>query len=258
MLDMGVSRKKARSHESMLALLFPGGAAFYRACSSPSNVPAAVPARAGVPLATVFFDPEGRLERGRGPSGELASTRYVPVHSGDLLVRPAEDGMFEPEFLSESQAAPFLADENCISAWLGECNDGALAKDSDGTVGYRLLELSHLTEPPDAAALGVKTGAQWAPLRASRGPGGDAPAILASKVHVSDDDYAALFATARGLALWHRSVNFCAVCGGETRPFRDGANQKCVDCGTRFRPRTGDSQQKAPAALAPVSVAGHD
>ena len=157
--------------------------------------------------------------------------------------------MFEPEFLSESQAAPFLADDKCISAWLGECNEGALAAGSDGTVGYRLLELSHLPESPDAAALGVEEGTQWTPLRASRGPGGDAAAILASQVQVSHDDYAALFATARGLALWHRSVRFCAVCGGETRPFRDGANQKCVECGARFRPRTGAAAIQAPPRL---------
>jgi len=89
----------------------------------------------------------------------------------------------------------------------------------------------------------VAASAQWVPLRASRGPGGGAGAILDSQVMLPEggDDYAALLAMARGLALWHRSVNFCAVCGGATRPFRDGANQKCVECGERFRPRTDPS-----------------
>lgn len=193
------------------------------------------------PHAAVFFDPQGRLERTRSPSSEVACTRYVPVHSGLLLANEHEDGIFDPVFLTEEQAAAFLEVDGVINAWLGQCSDGVLASGSDGAVGYRLLELSHLEQAPAAAALGVPDGASWVALRASRGPGGGDGTILASRVLLRDDDYASILAIARGLALWHRSVRFCAICGGKTAPFRDGANQKCTECGARFRPRTDPS-----------------
>ncbi|KAL1530567.1 hypothetical protein AB1Y20_001468 [Prymnesium parvum] len=196
--------------------------------------------RAGSIHSTVFFDPEGRLHRTRGPSAAQATVRFVPVYAGLLLMQPGEHGMLDPLFLSEAQAAPFLAAEGSINAWLGESDEGALADGSNGTVGYRLLELSHLPEQPSAASMGEES-AQWVALRAPRGPASQSSALLGARVRLRHDDFAALLATARGLALWHRSVRFCASCGGRTRPFRDGANQKCEACGSRFRPRTDPS-----------------
>ena len=55
------------------------------------------------------------------------------------------------------------------------------------------------------------------------------------------DDDVALVASARALGLWHRSVRYCAACGGETAPHRAGRNRRCVVCGARYRPRVDPS-----------------
>ena len=57
---------------------------------------------------------------------------------------------------------------------------------------------------------------------------------------LTDDDDAALLSTARGLALWHRSIRFCSNCGSsDVRMYRGG--KRCESCGTRFRPRLDTS-----------------
>ena len=88
--------------------------------------------------------------------------------------------------------------------------------------------MSQLGEPP---ALGGDK-AQWMALRPRAGP-----SILDL---LTDDDDAALLSTARGLALWHRSIRFCSNCGSsDVRMYRGG--KRCESCGTRFRPRLDTS-----------------
>ena len=153
------------------------------------------------------------------------------------------DARLEPVLLDEEVAAPFLAQDGSIKAWLGTAIEGRLAQhgiqdDDSGEQppGFWLLELSHLPEPPS-----ILDGS-WTALRAAGGPGGGENAIIDSKVRMSSDDEVALLSVARGLALWHRSVPFCAVSGEPTVPVRNGRNaQSVTGSGTRHRPRTDPS-----------------
>ena len=184
--------------------------------------------------------------RTTGPAGGEVE-RFVPVHEGRLLTRPAAEGTdarLEPVLLDAEAAAPFLAQDGSIQAWLGTASEGPLAQhgihdDASGGVqppGFWLLELSHLPDPPS-----ILDGS-WTALRAASGPGGGANAILDSKVGMSSDDEVALLSVARGLGLWHRSVPFCAVSGDRTVPVRNGRNaQSVTGSGTRHRPRTDPS-----------------
>mmetsp|Transcript_40662 Transcript_40662/g.130917 ORF Transcript_40662/g.130917 Transcript_40662/m.130917 type:complete len:225 (+) Transcript_40662:127-801(+) len=81
--------------------------------------------------------------------------------------------------------------------------------------------------------LGMSSEVTWALLRDRKGR-----SVCDSLVA---DDYAALLGSARGLALWHRSVPFCAKCGGRTESHRAGRNRRCQECSERFRPRVDPS-----------------
>ena len=70
-----------------------------------------------------------------------------------------------------------------------------------------MLDLSPLPSAPSAAALGLSSSAHRAKLRDRRAP---PPAPL----DLLAPDCAALLALANGMAQWHRSVRFCAKCGG--------------------------------------------
>lgn len=185
-----------------------------------------------------FFDTSGRLQRGGTPPKEHTRL-YAPVHKGNSLVSEDPLGNFRPLLLTQEEADPYTSQEGCIEVWLGGASEGALANLHEGEhgsrpdVGFWLLELSHLEAPPSASELGLPGNAQWAPLRDRAGP-----SICDRLV---DDDYAALLATARGLAAWHRSIPFCAKCGGRTVSYRAGRNRKCENCGARYRPRLDPS-----------------
>ena len=201
--------------------------------------------RATTTRCSAFFDTECRLRRTTGPTGGEVD-RFVPVHCGKLLTRPAAEGTdarLEPVLLDADAAAPFLAQDGSIRAWLGTATEGPLAQhgildDELGELqppGFWLLELSHLPEMPS-----IRDGT-WTPLRAAGGPGGGASAILDNDVGLSSDDEVALLSVARGLGLWHRSVPFCAVSGGRMAPVRHGRNAQSGASGTRHRPRTDPS-----------------
>lgn len=187
-----------------------------------------------------FFDTVGRLQRTASPPRGVSDC-YVPVFRGDVLLDAAPEST-APVTLSAADAAQWLDDEDCVAAWLGSADEGPLAALSPGAApaGFWLLELSHLTAPP------VIGGARWAPFRTSSSaePSSAAPVIDRGGIRgaISDDE-AALLATARGLAAWHRSVKFCSSCGSPTLPARHGRNRQCVDaaCGARFRPRLDPS-----------------
>ena len=168
----------------------------------------------------VFFDTNGRLQRGATPGG--GQRRYVPVHDGLSLLEPHGDGGWRPALLAPEEVE--RDDAGCIEAFLGTVAEGVLAADA-GQVDYYLLDVSHL---PAAPALGAAE-AVWAPLRARAGP---------SPCDTLECDEAALLGTAAGMAQWHRSVTFCAQCGSaDVKPYREGKGRQCAVCKARFRPR---------------------
>lgn len=67
-----------------------------------------------------------------------------------------------------------------------------------------MLDLSHLPAAPSASALCA--GACWAKLRDRR--------VVPSPCDLLAPDHASLLALAAGMSNWHRSVRFCAKCGG--------------------------------------------
>ena len=168
-----------------------------------------------------FFDTSGRFQRGVKTG---ASTFYTAVHDGKSLVH--HDAAWRPALLSFAEAEDALASDGSVAAFLGSVDEHS---DSPLAAGdYWLLETSHLPEPP-----ALLDGAVWEPLRASAGP---------SVCDDLENDEAALLATARGMAHWHRSVKFCASCGsGDIETYRDGKGRRCTACGTRFRPRLDPS-----------------
>lgn len=70
-----------------------------------------------------------------------------------------------------------------------------------------MLDLSPLPSAPSAALLGVSSSARWAKLR-------DRRAAPPAPLDLLAPDCAALLALANGMAQWHRSMRFCAKCGG--------------------------------------------
>ncbi|GMI13576.1 hypothetical protein TrVE_jg2301 [Triparma verrucosa] len=182
-------------------------------------------------LSTPFFDTSGRLQRTTSPPAPQpgAETFYVPVYNGEVLMD--DDGAM---LLGEAAVAPYMAQDDCVVSWLGSATEGALAAKGSAQAKYWLLELSHLEERPDALG-------EWAPLREAGGGGTAAAVLSGAGGNRCADDVAALLNTARGLALWHRSVKFCSACGGKTEAVRHGRNRQCKDCGARYRPRVDPS-----------------
>lgn len=68
-----------------------------------------------------------------------------------------------------------------------------------------MLDLSHLPAAPSASALGCAE-ARWTKLRDRR--------VVPSPCDLLAPDHASLLALAAGMSNWHRSVRFCAKCGG--------------------------------------------
>ena len=209
-----------------------------------------------------FFDTENRLRRGVTAS-DARPALYVPIHDGLCLIAQGANAAESPKpvllsanealslaagdtsasQLSRKEAADALADTGSICAFLGsieppvtdhatgssppgDSSSPDAAHDSPLAPGdYWLLDTSHLDEAP---ALEGSAG-EWTPLRARAGP---------SVCDSLSNDEAALLATARGLAVWHRSVKFCSTCGSSTiESYRNGKGRRCVECGMRFRPR---------------------
>ena len=171
-----------------------------------------------------FFTTANRFQRGLAPDTSRPKF-FTAVHDGQsLVVGDAEDGQWRPALLSADDAEAVLSEGGCLEAILGTVDESS---DSPLPAGdYWLLETSHLDEAPP---LGASAGAIWQPLRAAAGP---------SVCDGLESDEAALLATARGMAHWHRSVRFCASCGSaDLEPYRDGKGLRCASCGTRFRPR---------------------
>ena len=79
----------------------------------------------------VFFDTNGRLQRGATPSG--GQRRYVPVHDGlSLLEKQGDDG-WRPVLLTPEEVErddPERDDPGSVEAFLGTVAEGALAADA--------------------------------------------------------------------------------------------------------------------------------
>ena len=183
-------------------------------------------------VAKVFFNTEGRLERS---SPEQGLTCLVPVYKGLSLVKPAAGGGLEPVLLGSVPEVPGAEGTDGFEvAWLGRAGSGPLLELQERmkSQGFWLLDLSSSEEAPDVTALNAKDG-QWSQLRSRKGP-----SVIDD---LAADDYAALLSTAAALSEWHRSVPFCAKCGGRTASFRNGLNRRCEVCHARFRPRLDPS-----------------
>jgi len=74
----------------------------------------------------VFFDTNGRLQRGVTPSG--GQRRYVPVHDGLSLLEPHGDDGWRPVLLTPEEVE--RDDPGCVEAFLGTVAEGALAADA--------------------------------------------------------------------------------------------------------------------------------
>ena len=162
-------------------------------------------------VAKVFFNTSGRLERGSVSDSSDSPGCLVPVYRGLCLVRKAPSSeTLEPVLLSELPEIPGF--EGQLLAWLGRPSSGPLlelqqrALRKDAGKGFWLLDLSASAEAPEGSLLGAE--GEWSKLRSRSGP-----SVLDA---LAADDYAALLSTAVGLSEWHRSVPFCAKCGGRT------------------------------------------
>jgi hypothetical protein len=74
----------------------------------------------------VFFDTNGRLQRGATPSG--GQRRYVPVHDGLSLLEPHGNDGWRPVLLTPEEVE--RDDPGCVEAFLGTVAEGALAADA--------------------------------------------------------------------------------------------------------------------------------
>ena len=74
----------------------------------------------------VFFDTNGRLQRGATPSG--GQRRYVPVHDGLSLLEPHGGDGWRPVLLTPEEVE--RDDPGCVEAFLGTVAEGALAADA--------------------------------------------------------------------------------------------------------------------------------
>ena len=167
-------------------------------------------------VAKVFFNTSGRLERGSVSDSSEAPRCLVPVYQGLCLVRkaPSSDSL-EPVLLSEVPGKESSESSGGqFRAYLGRPTSGPLLELQKRTLekggacgaGFWLLDLSASPEAPEGSVLGAE--GEWSKLRSRSGP-----SVLDA---LAADDYAALLSTAVGLSEWHRSVPFCAKCGGRT------------------------------------------
>ena len=162
-------------------------------------------------MAKVFFNTSGRLERGSVSDSSESPGCLVPVYRGLCLLRKAPSSeTLEPVLLPELPEIPGF--EGQLLAFLGRPSSGPLlelqqrALRKDAGKGFWLLDLSASAEAPEGSLLGAE--GEWSKLRSRSGP-----SVLDA---LAADDYAALLSTAVGLSEWHRSVPFCAKCGGRT------------------------------------------
>ncbi|CAE7946992.1 NUDT12, partial [Symbiodinium sp. KB8] len=162
-------------------------------------------------VAKVFFNTSGRLERGSVSDSSESPGCLVPVYRGLCLLRKAPSSeTLEPVLLPELPEIPGF--EGQLLAFLGRPSSGPLlelqqrALRKDAGKGFWLLDLSASAEAPEGSLLGAE--GEWSKLRSRSGP-----SVLDA---LAADDYAALLSTAVGLSEWHRSVPFCAKCGGRT------------------------------------------
>ncbi len=94
----------------------------------------------------------------------------------------------------------------------------------DGDVAYFATDLSHLEEPANHVPLPENTSFE------------DLRRLAGDLEHGT----ATMLAYARALAYWHRTHQFCGMCGAPTESRKAGHERKCTnpDCGKTHFPRT--------------------
>mmetsp|Transcript_15614 Transcript_15614/g.47433 ORF Transcript_15614/g.47433 Transcript_15614/m.47433 type:complete len:242 (+) Transcript_15614:161-886(+) len=177
-----------------------------------------------------FFDSQGAIVRGAAPP---SSPRvYLPVHSGLSLIE-GSPGDYRASFLTESDVQGLVNEQGSIAACIGRATEASLLGRrlaercgcAPGDASLWVLDVSHRDTPPEFPG-------QWLAIRGGAG----AYTVLEG---LQDDADAALLASARGFAHWHRSIPHCAKCGARTESKRAGRQRQCINesCGARFRPR---------------------
>lgn len=175
----------------------------------------------GLAPGRVFFDTQGRFERGVTPSSAADAVKlFAPVCDGKSLIACESASAPKPGLLSEADAEAMGGER----IFLGRV-DSSSPSTSLQPAEYWLLDCTATSDDPTEAPAGF----EWMPLRARAGP---------SICDSLDCDEAALLATARGMSIWHQSIKFCSSCGSpDIELYRDGKGRRCSACGTRFRPR---------------------
>jgi len=144
-----------------------------------------------------------------------AGSRFVLVWQGKNLFNTLANGEYTARFLSPMEAEPLIADPNAIVIFLGK---------HQGNYVFG-LDVSHLDQVPPSV-LGESA------LEQLRSVGG----------LLTQDHDAGVFASARGMSVWHRTTKFCSKCGsGDMKPAKAGTSRACGSCGARVFPRTDPS-----------------
>lgn len=134
-----------------------------------------------------------------------AETLFCPINNGQCLFKLDE---IEPVLLSKSHLLTLHID-HCI--FLGKSEQGAIF-----AIDQNKLRFSSQEE--------LLTLGQWLPLRQNT-------AIL-SPFHAS------VLALAKGLVHWHKSHQFCGLCGNTNRSTEAGHARRCTECRNMTFPRT--------------------
>ena len=152
---------------------------------------------------------------GRETALESADARFVLVWQGKNLFKRRAENSWDIALLDHEEAHVFTTDSQAIMIFLGQYNGQHIFG----------LDVSHLQEF-------TVPGHEDAVFEQLRSIGG---------LLVNDHD-AGLLASARGMAVWHRSTLFCANCGsGDMKAINVGTSRKCGSCGARVFPRTDPS-----------------
>lgn len=172
------------------------------------------------------------------------STRYIPVWKGRNLIRqPVQNNNHEHEMndnhLFMTTDAVFVPHSSTIDDILSRVDTIACHVGSMNGMHYFSLDMSpenDENEYPsclflDAIDSTSQTRYEYK-FEQLRSIGGT----------LTNDDDAALLATARGLSVWHRSIRFCSKCGSPNVHSRKmGTSRQCQDCLSNFYPRIDPS-----------------
>jgi len=154
------------------------------------------------------LDRQGRALSSEDFSAAMQSpeSRFILVWQGKNIFQPLDDGMYDAVFLSHVEAAPFTSDPQSVVTSLGKHKG----------MNFFGLDISQIKDEP---SVNGRAGLIFEQLRSFGGL-------------LREDHDAGLLASARGMAVWHRSTLFCSKCGsGDMKPAKMGTSRKCGSCG---------------------------